>query len=266
MTRFPRTFIALIVLAAASGCARRVDLEKVPMGARVEVTRQDGGVVRGTLDGRDDRDLQLTVGSARRSIPRDQITDLRIVDETTAPVSLPSAARFREYTLPAGATLTAQLNSSLGSNTSRVNDPVEAALTQTERVDGVDVLPVGSVIRGVVTTANRDGSGRASLAVRFQSVSVPGGETYPLSAGLQHTAESTTGDNVKKIGIPAAGGAILGALIGGKKGAGIGAVIGGGAGAAVVLTSSGPEVRYGQGTVVSLRLDQAIDVRVPIRR
>jgi hypothetical protein len=103
--------------------------------------------------------------------------------------------------------------------------------------------------------------------VQFRSISPAGSsETYPLSADLSHTAASTKASDAKKIGIPAAGGAIIGALIGGGKGAAIGAGIGGGAGAAVVLTTSGPEVRYARGTQVSLRLEHDIDVRMPIKR
>ena len=92
------------------------------------------------------------------------------------------------------------------------------------------------------------------------------GETYALSADVQRTAASTTRDDAKKIGIPAAGGAIIGAIAGGKKGAGIGAAVGGGAGTAVVLATSGPEIRWPVGTTLSIELDKAIDVRVPIER
>ena len=45
------------------------------------------------------------------------------------------------------------------------------------------------------------------------------------------------------IGLPAAGGAVVGALVDGKKGAGIGAAVGGGAGTAVVLSTRGKDVR-----------------------
>ena len=90
------------------------------------------------------------------------------------------------------------------------------------------------------------------------------GETSALSASLHQTAASTTKDDAKKIGIPAAGGAIIGAIVAGKKGAGIGATVGGGAGAAVVLATSGPEVRWPVGTTLSIELNKAVDVRVPI--
>ena len=68
----------------------------------------------------------------------------------------------------------------------------------------------------------------------------------------------------KKIAIPAVGGAIVGAIIGGNKGAAIGAAAGGGAGTAVVLTSAGPEVTLAEGTVLSLSAGRLLVVRVPL--
>ena len=265
-TRFRRTFLSLLLIGAGAGCSRAADVEQVPIGTAVDVTRQDGGVVRGTLTARDDRNVQLATGPATaRSVPRDQITHVQRVDDAARP--LPAAAKFREVTLPANTGLVVNLASSLGSDTSHVNDPVEATLTEAVIVDGVEILPVGSVVAGTVTTADASAkvSGRASLAVQFRSV-VSRGETYALSATFHQTAASTKGSDAKKIGIPAAGGAVIGAIVGGKKGAGIGAVIGGGAGAAVVLTSSGPEVRWPRGTEVSIALDEALTVRLPIAR
>lgn len=262
------TLVVILLLIGSAGCSSRVDVEKVPIGTSVEVTRQDGGVVRGTLTARDDQNLRVEVGRTVRSIPRDQITNLELAD-TAVPPRLPAIAKFREYTIPAGTRLAVELNTALGSDSSRLNEPVAATLLEAELIDGVDVLPVGSTITGVVTTADSSGNvrGRASLGVQFNTISVSGRDgTYAMSASLRHTAAATKGDDTKKIGIPAVGGALLGALLGGKKGAVIGTAIGGGAGAVVVLTTSGPEVRYARGTKLSLPLDQAIDVRVPIRR
>lgn len=268
MTRSTRVLMSLALVVTVAGCTRRTDPDKVPIGTPVEVTRQDGGVVKGTLASRDEQSLRVASGRTTRAIPRNQIADIAVVNKD-APPPLPAVAKFREYTLPEGTVLHARLETSLGSDSSRVNDPVEAVLTEAELIDGVEVLPAGSIVKGVVTTADSAGNvrGRASLAVKFQSVTLAGrDETYALSAGVQHTAAATKGADAKKIGIPAAGGAILGAILGGKKGALIGTVIGGGAGAVVVLTTSGPEVRYARGTVLSLPLDQSIDVRVPIRK
>jgi len=268
MTRVCSSLISILLIGAATGCARRVDLEHVPIGTVVEVTRQDGGVVRGTLTARDDRSVRMSAGAGARSIPRGQITSVQFVDGTTQP-PLPAAARFRELTVSEGTVLVTRLNSSIGSDTSRVDDPVEATLTEAVLVDGVEILPAGSVVTGVVTTAEPSGkvSGRASLTVQFRSLTVAGrDEPYALSASLRQTALSTKGDDARKIGIPAGGGAIVGAIVGGKKGAGIGAVVGGGAGTAVVLATAGREVRLSSGTALSITLDRALDVRVPIKR
>jgi len=259
---------ALALMIAAAGCANRVDLEDVPVGTEVEVTRQDGGVVRGTLAARDDKTVKVTVGSTSRSVPRDQIADVQLVDETT-PAALPAIAKFREFTLPEGTTLAVRLDSAVGSDSSRVEDPIEAILTDAVVVDGTEVLPAGSVVRGEVAAVQAAGKvkGRASLALRFSSVSVAGrDERYPIAARIAMMAPATKGEDAAKIGIPAAGGAIIGGLIGGKKGAAIGTAIGGGAGTAVVLSTPGEEIRLPSGTVLSLPLDQAVDVRVPITR
>ena len=268
MTTISRTIVAALLIGVGAGCTSREDVKQVPIGTAVEVTRADGGVIRGTLTARDDHDLRMAVGSATRSIPLREIADLEIL-EGTAESTLSPAARFREVTVPQGTVLNARLDSSLASDTSRAEDNVEATLIEAVTVDGVEVLPVGSIITGVVTSADPSGKvkGRATLAVRFRSVAVTGhDETYALSAGLRQTAAPNTTSDAKTIGIPAAGGAILGAVLGGGKGAGVGATIGGGAGAAVVLSTSGSEVRLPSGTVLAIALDDAIDVRVPIER
>jgi len=233
-----RTLIGVLMIAAA-GCARRVALDQVPIGTTVEVTRLDGGVVRGTLAARDDRKVRLVAGRAAREISRAEITSVQLVDGTAAPV-LASAAKFREFTIPEGTVLAGRLESAIGSDTSERNDPVEVTLTDAVILDGLEVLPAGSIVSGVVTSAqpSRNVSGRASLAVRFTSVSVAGShETYIVSAGLSRTARSTKADDVRKIALPA-----------------------------VMLATSGPDVHLLRGAAIAIPLDDSVDVRVPIKR
>ncbi len=257
---------ALALMIAGAGCSNRVDLEKVPVGTKVEVTRQDGGVVRGTLAARDDKSVKVKVGSVSHSVPRDQIAVVHVVDGTT-PAALPTIAKFREFTLPEGTTLAVRLDSAIASDSSRVEDPIEATLADAVVVDGTEVFPAGSVVRGDVAAVQPAGKvkGRASMALRFGSVSVAGrDERYPISARVDLMAPATKREDAAKIGIPAAGGAIIGGIAGGKKGAAIGTAVGGGAGAAVVLSTAGREIRLSRGTALSLSLTHAVDVRVPI--
>jgi hypothetical protein len=258
---------ALALMLTGAGCSKKVDLEKVPVGTEVQVTRQDGGVVQGTLAARDDTTVKVKVGPVNRSVPRDQIADVQLVAETPAP--LPVIAKFREFTLPAGTTLHVRLGSSLGSDSSRTGDPIEATLTDAVSVDGTEVLPAGSGVRGEVAAVDPGGkvSGRASMALRFSSIAVAGrDEPYPIAARVSWLAPTTKGKDAAKIAVPAGAGAIIGGIIGGGKGAAIGATIGGGGGTAVVLTTRGPQIRVPAGTALSLPLDQEVDVRVPIKK
>ena len=260
------TFAFALVLAGA-GCSSRVDLEKVPVGTEVQVTRQDGGVVQGTLAARDDTTVKVKVGPATRSVPRDQIADVQVVADT--PAALPAAAKFREFTLPAGTVFHVRLDSALGSDSSRAGDPIEATLTSAVVIDGTEVIPQGSTVRGEVGAVDPGGKveGRASMAIRFTSIAVAGrDERYPIATHASWLAPSTKGKDAAKIAIPAAGGAIIGAIIGGKKGAAIGATIGGGGGTAVVLTSRGPQIRLDRGASLSLPLEQDADIRVPVKK
>lgn len=261
--------LTLTLSVIGAGCAADpADVEKVPVGTEVEVTRQDGGVVRGTLAAKDDKAVEVKVGKASRSVPRDQIAAVQVVD-AAAPVPLPAIATFREFTLPEGTALAVRLDSAVSSDSSRVEDRVEATLIDSIHVGDTEVLPAGSVVRGEVAAVEAAGKvkGRASLALRFNSISATGhDERYPIAARVAMLAPATKGEDAAKIGIPAAGGAIVGGLLGGKKGAAIGTAVGGGAGAAVVLATPGEEIRLPRGTALSIRLDNAVDVRVPINK
>jgi hypothetical protein len=173
---------------------------------------------------------------------------------------------MREVTIPAGTRLPIVLDSSVGSDTSRLEESVQAHLSQPIVIHGQTVLATGSRVGGIVTNVARSGKvkGRATLSVRFNSVT-PRGDTerYNFRAGaVTRTAPATKKRDAMEIGIPAAGGAVVGGLIGGKKGAAIGGAAGGGAGTAVVLNQRGKEVRLGKGAPLILRLSEPLTVRV----
>lgn len=256
------------VLASGIACSRSVDVEKVPVGAEVQLTKQDGGVVEGTVAGRSDKALNVNVGTSTRAVPRDQIADVKVVDRSK-PVPLPATARFREYTIPENTTLVVRLETPVASNTSRVEDAVTGKLTQPVSVKGVEVFPAGSAVHGVVTLAEPAGKvkGRARLSLRFRSVSVAErDERYTIAAREGWVAPKTTGTDAARVAIPTAGGAIIGGIAAGGKGAAIGSVIGAGAGTAIVLSTSGDDITLPSGTILRLELEQAVEVKVPIQR
>lgn len=272
----PKTWVVAVAISLVGiGCSKKADVEKVPVGSEVQVTRQDGGVVEGKLTAKDPDKISVDVGPVTRAVKRDQIADVRLVsrektaekDKPAEPEKLPPIAKFREYTVPTGTTLELELQSDVSSRTSKVEDQVEARLESPVRVNGVEVLSPGSRVRGEVTEVEPAGKvkGRASVTLRFTRLAF-GDDVYQINAPFSMTAPSTKKEDAEKIGIPAAGGAVVGAIIGGKKGAAIGGVVGGGAGTAAVLTTPGKDVTLEPGTRLSVRLAEAINVKVPIEK
>lgn len=260
-----RLLAVCIVVTAGIGCSKGVDVDEVPIGSEVQVTRQDGGVVEGKLTARDEKTVKVDVGRDTRSVERNEVAHIGVPDETGKAPELPAIARFREYTVPRGTRLSIQLEEAVGSATSNVGDAVSATLANDVTIDGAEVLPAGSPVRARVSDAEKSGKvkGRARLALTFTGVTAHG-DTYSFEERYTMVAPGTKARDAKTIGIPAAGGAVIGAIVGGGKGAAIGAAVGGGAGTGVVLATSGKEVGLASGAKLSITLDQALEVRVPI--
>ena len=180
-------------------------------------------------------------------------------------VEAPAPIDTRELTVPAGTVMSVKLQSAVGSDTSQPEQPVRGTLRRAVVSHGVQVLPVGTVVLGHVTKAERSGrvKGRASVAFRFSQVEVPGeGRVAIRTATVSRLAPATKGEDAAKIGGGAAGGAIIGGILGGGSGAAKGAAIGGTAGTGVVLATRGKEVHLAAGTPVSVRLTSPVTVRV----
>lgn len=189
-------------------------------------------------------------------------------DAPRPPEAIPVAEALpsREITIPAGTTLNVMLDTAVGSDTSRVEEAVTAHLTRAIHLQGLTVLPEGSRVSGIVTDATRSAKvkGRAHVAVRFDSLTPRGDDhRYAIrTASVGRTAQGTKRKDAMKIGAPAAGGAIIGALLGGKKGALVGTAVGGGAGTAAVLSTRGDEIHLAKGSALALKLAAPVTVRV----
>ena len=176
------------------------------------------------------------------------------------------APSYREVTIPSGTTLSLSLTNAVASDTSKVEDAVNAELTHAVIVDGRDVLPAGSTVAGQVTSAEASGrvKGRAQVAFRFDTLTTGGTKYDVQTAGLSRVASATKSEDATKIGIGAGAGAVVGGLLGGKSGAAKGAAVGGGAGTGLVLATKGEEVRLAPGADVTTTLTAPLTVRVRI--
>ncbi len=202
------------------------------------------------------------VGLVGCSSPRAAITS----DAAQDAVLVSRPPEFREVTIAAGTMLPLTLESDVASNVSHVEDRVQARLNQPIVVGDTEAVPRGSHIEGVIVDVQPSGKvkGRARLGIKFNTLVVRDARYDITTMSLTREAAGTPKKDAEQIGIPAAGGAIVGALIGGKKGAGIGAAVGGGAGTAYVLSTPGKEVTLGSGAKLSVKLAQPVTIRVPV--
>jgi hypothetical protein len=168
-------------------------------------------------------------------------------------------------TIPAETSLTVKLTTPIGSDTSKVEDQVSGTLARPIVVSGETAVPAGAEVIGSVLEANRSGrvKGRASIAFRFDHLAV-GGERHQIQT--ERVAREAVADrkgDVKKGGVGAGAGAIIGGIAGGGKGAAIGGVVGG---TGAVMATRGKEVRLAAGDTVSTKLRQPLKIQVTTDR
>ena len=89
-----------------------------------------------------------------------------------APVPAVFGSSYHDVTIPVGTVLPVDLETAVGSDISRVEQPVHAHLSAAVRMHGQTVIAQGSRVSGVVTDATRSAKvkGRAHVAVRFDSL------------------------------------------------------------------------------------------------
>jgi len=165
--------------------------------------------------------------------------------------------------VPAETVLTMALDGGLTSKTAVVGDMVSATVVHAIVVDGQEVIPAGSKVEGKVTeaVAAKHGSGNAKLALSFDVLTLPDGYTTNIIGSFQAVTESKKKRNAAVIGGSAAGGALLGRIIGkDTKGAVIGSIIGGGIGTAVVMGKEGEQVTLAPDAPFEIKLEEAVEV------
>ena len=174
---------------------------------------------------------------------------------------------YRELVIPSGTILPLRLTSSVASDTSQVEDAVQAVLREDVSIEEGAVLPAGSELVGRVIDAERSGRvrGRARVAFRFTMLKHDGDEYDVRTEAIERVAAATKSEDATKVGIGAGAGAALGAILGGGSGAAKGAAIGAAAGTGAVLATRGEEVRLDAGEPVETHLTAPLSFRVPVR-
>jgi len=196
-----------------------------------------------------------------------------------------AAASAMAAEIPQGAHVLLRMENSITTRTAKDGDYVYLRTSSPISVANTIILPVGSYVQGVVTDAKRSGrvKGRAELAIRLETITLPSGSVYKFSpklasvdspgtgeqkvAGSENTvkAGSSHAQDAARIAILAGSGGALGAVIGRDveggsvgRGAGIGAGAGAAVGLATVLLTRGHEVELRQGASLDVVFDRPV--------
>jgi hypothetical protein len=101
------------------------------------------------------------------------------------------------------------------------------------------------------------------IALRFTQLDTPGaGSTAISTATISRLAPTTKQKDTLEIVGPAAAGAVIGRIAGGKGGARKGAVLGGAGGTGYVLATRGKDVRLARGANLAVRLTAPLTIHV----
>jgi hypothetical protein len=190
-------------------------------------------------------------------------------DDNPADTSSSSSSRSTmngPVSIPGGAMLTIELDSSLSTDSSQPGDRFQARVMDPGEY-------AGAIIDGRVTRVKRPGKvkGVAELQLAFDQIRMPDNRGTNFSAEVVEVVDTgssdggsvdseggvkgkdSTKDDASKVGAATGIGAIVGAIIGGGKGAAIGAAVGGAAGTGRVLTKRGQDIRLERGQQLRIR-------------
>lgn len=172
--------------------------------------------------------------------------------------------------LPGGSTVEVRLDQEIGTKVSKVGDHFTATVENAVVAqNGATVVPAGSKIHGKVTGLdNSDRLGDAAvIKVDFERLTV-NGRDYPFNAKVTATNLQTRGgdsrdETLKKAGIGAAAGAVLGAVLSGGDLDKIllGGALGAAAGTAISLGMGETEAVLPSGTRMTLQTTQTVSMR-----
>ena len=160
------------------------------------------------------------------------------------------AAGPKNYTVPAGTSISVQLPAAISSKTAKVGDRLSANLTNDVVVDGKTVAKAGALVQGSVTqvvSGSNTIGGTPTLGITFDNL-VRGRRQADRRAHHAGLGKERQGGRHREIAGGAVAGGVIGHQISHKNGSVIGAIIGAAAGTAAAK-KTGKEVVLPAGTV-----------------
>jgi hypothetical protein len=187
----------------------------------------------------------------------DQVATTPTTRETTTVPSGPTEVAGQRGVIPVGTEIDVRLNTTLSSETAKLEQRFEATTAVDLTQNGQVLIPAGSIVRGVVSDVKPAGrvDRTGSLTLSFDEVEIRGRRTPIRGMATQVFESGGIREEVGTAGAGAGIGGVIGGILGGVRGAVLGAVIG--AGGAIAATD-GKDINLPAGTIVRMRFDQQV--------
>jgi outer membrane lipoprotein SlyB len=168
--------------------------------------------------------------------------------------------------VPSGTQLRIRLSDTLSSKEARAGDRFTATVVNPSKYEEARVS-------GHIRSIKKSGrvQGRTTMTLSFDSIRLSDGRSGPFRAEVLRIYDADSGQKVdeegrvesgsrgnqtlKRSGIGAAAGAVIGGIAGGGKGAAIGTIVGGAAGAGSIAVNGSKELKIERGTEMLIRVN-----------
>lgn len=168
--------------------------------------------------------------------------------------------------VPSGTQLRIRLSNTLSSKEARPGDRFTATVVNPSKYEEANVS-------GHIRSIKKSGrvQGRTTMTLSFDSIRLTDGRSAPFRAEVLRIYDADSGQKVdeegrvesgsrgnqtlKRSGIGAVAGAVIGGIAGGGKGAAIGTIVGGAAGAGSIAVNGSKELKIERGTEMLIRVN-----------
>ena len=164
------------------------------------------------------------------------------------------------WTVPRGSSVFIRMIDSIDSETSTPGQIFTATLADPILVEGIEVVPVGSDLRGRLVEVEGAGrmAGAAELRLELSQIVVNGIPYALTTAEYAEVGDDRVGETAGRMGKAAGVGALIGLIAGGGKGAAIGAGVGAGTAGAVQVLTKGEKLYIPAETLLSFTLKEPL--------
>ncbi len=208
-------------------------------------------------------EVQLQLDDERNARRIEVTGNAWLADDTaeavdSAPAEAPVAAVPDTVEVPAGTQILVETEGSLSSETGVIGEQVGFRVVESIAVGEKVLIPSGSAFYGRVVEVEKAERPQkpGKLGIDIDTLSVRGVQR-DVAAEFKAKGRGSHKEDATEIGIGAAAGAILGAIVDGKKGAIAGIVLGGGG---VFLATKGEDVVLPAGTRLTIQLLESVQV------